>query len=348
MTAATPFRERRRQWLKIVPAVAGASLSFPVLAQPTSKELLAQLWQEYKRRFVKADGSVVDTGNKGITHTEGLGVSMLVSVELDDAEAFKALAKFSDKLKRPDSLYSWRWEPGKGVTDRNNATDGDLYIAWAYTRAVLKSRRADWAETARNLVAAIDRQCSVVTRYGRVLVPGTEGFLRQDGPVIVNPSYWVFPAFKELRAIGASSWDEVYADARKLLQSPSWSSAGLPADWLTLQDTVMPWAERPARFGYEAIRVPLFLVWAGLDAEPCVRAVARHVSQPDFPAWVSLDGKEKAEYVAPPGFQAVAALVKKAVYGTPLSAQAFRIDDDYYSSSLVLLSALAATSRGWL
>jgi len=319
------------------------------LTAPTP--VIKDLWADFKKRFVGVDGSVADTGNRGITHTEGLGVAMLFAQEADDPVAFKSIADFSKKLLRPDGLHSWKWTRKDGIIDPNNASDGDVYLAWAYLRAALRWRRDDYLTQARNLVLSLERRCVVSSNGKQYLLPGVDGFVRtQDGnsfPVL-NPSYWVFPAFKEFRVIGTGTlWEALYRDARQLLQASPWALSGLPADWVELKDPVIPWRERPARFGYEAIRVPLFLVWERHDTDRAVRAAGKVMSKDKFPAWTSLDGQEAAEYEAPPGFKAVSALVKRAVFGLPLSTR-FRLDGDYYSSSLVLLGAMAARQRGWL
>ena len=99
------------------------------------------------------------------------------------------------------------------------------------------------------------------------------------------------------------------------------------------------WRERPARFGYEAIRVPLFLYWAGHLAHPQLAAFTRHAAAPAFPAWVALDSEEISAERAPAGFEAIARLAR----GLPAitRAQLPWLNGSYYSSSLTLLAALA-------
>src|SRR4051794_27013126 len=43
-------------------------------------------WLAFRRAFVAADGRVVDSGNGGISHSEGQGVGLLFSATWDDAE----------------------------------------------------------------------------------------------------------------------------------------------------------------------------------------------------------------------------------------------------------------------
>lgn len=350
----------RRQGLalalaSILPFGAAAKVMAPSLGPiplgtETFDSRFGDLWDAFKLKFVKNDGYVTDTGNKGIAHTEGLGVAMFFAQEAGDKAAFDLMTKFSTKLLRPDGLHSWKWEPGKGIVDPNNASDGDVYLAWALLRAGLRWKNDEYLNYARRTVAALEKQCVAISGGKKYLMPGVEGFIEKFNStpfLVLNPSYWILPAFKEFRAIGTVSvWNELYTNALAMMQEASWSASGLPADWIVLKDPVSPWQERPARFGYEAIRIPLFLVWDGASLGRSIRAVAKIASGPKFPAWTALDLREVANYEAPLGFKSVGSLTSKAVYGLPIPKPTV-LDNDYYSSSLILLSSLAAKHRGW-
>jgi endoglucanase len=304
----------------------------------------ATLWAEFKRRYVLADGRVVDTGNKGISHSEGQGVAMLFAALEDDAATFDRLWTWTrDHLRRPDGLFSWQWVQGKGVTDKNNASDGELYIAWALARAGARFRQTRYVEEARATAKALREHCVVQVPAGTLLLPGADGFVKYVSgvpQVVVNNSYWVFPAIRELALIDPSPvWGSLRETGLKLLMHARFGPHELPSDWLQMSEPAQPWVERPARFGHEAIRVPLFLYWAGEHQHPALVRFARFAAEPGFPAWVGADGR-KAEYKAPVGFEAVAQLARGARFRAvpaPLT-----LDSDYFSSSLVLLSALAA------
>src|SRR5487761_2690925 len=51
----------------------------------------ARLWQDWSKRFVRPSGRVVDTGNHGISHSEGQGYGMLLAVAAGDRPAFDRL-----------------------------------------------------------------------------------------------------------------------------------------------------------------------------------------------------------------------------------------------------------------
>lgn len=332
-----------------LPAVLGAPPS--VLAEQSAPPLLKKTWSQFSEKFIHADGRVKDNYQNGITHTEGLGVAMLAAQACDDWKRFEKMYACSKKLLRPDGLYSWSMSPEGKVLDPNNASDGDLYVAWALLRAGLKALKEEWLVAANRGTQAMLSEVVRKAPQGTVLIPAKFGFIEKDGNgkevFVTNPSYWVFPAIQELQKIPrASAWAEVLNDTLNITAYARFGDYGLPADWVVLTDPVAPWDKRPARFGYESVRVALFLAWAQQDSHPALRACAKFMQTPNFPAWVGFKGNEKAEYPAPAGFEAIARLCRKAVYGTPFELPA--LDQDYFSSSLVLLSALAAHDRGWL
>src|SRR6185503_11012707 len=91
------------------------------------------------------------------------------------------------------------------------------------------------------------------------------GFAK-DGGVTVNLSYWVFPALQDLNDLDpAPEWPELIESGLSLLRSGRFGRWQLPADWLRLADTLETAPDFKPRFGYDAVRIPLYLIWAGLD-----------------------------------------------------------------------------------
>src|SRR5260370_41165440 len=101
-------------------------------------------------------------------------------------------------MLRDDGLAAWRWDPSATphVGDRNNASDGDILIAWALAEAGQAWSQSAYKTASLRMTQAIARTSIADTRAGPVLMPGQHGFGagdRPDGPV-VNLSYWVFPS----------------------------------------------------------------------------------------------------------------------------------------------------------
>ena len=99
----------------------------------------AALWQAWKDRFLMPDGRVVDTLQDAASHSEGQGYGMVLATYFDDPEAFARMFQWTERhlAVRADALLAWRWLPDalNSVPDRNNASDGDLFYAWALVRA---------------------------------------------------------------------------------------------------------------------------------------------------------------------------------------------------------------------
>ena len=83
----------------------------------------------------------------------------------------------------------------------NNASDGDILVAWALTEAAEQWKDLSYRIAARRIAVEVGRKVVInKTKYGPLLLPAVSGFAsedRTDGPV-VNLSYWVFPAFSRL------------------------------------------------------------------------------------------------------------------------------------------------------
>lgn len=126
-SAAAPDKQRGPLKLDGRALPLGGSLNAP------------QAWQGYKQRFVTSAGRVVDTANGQISHSEGQGYGMLLAVAANDRPTFERLWGWTraNLMVRDDQLIAWRWTPGQRppITDMNNATDGDILIAWALRRS---------------------------------------------------------------------------------------------------------------------------------------------------------------------------------------------------------------------
>lgn len=327
-----------------------AVLLFVPLARAQDASLTGE-WLKYRDRFVMADGRVRDTGNKDVSHTEGQGWAMLFAEEFDDRATFDTIWNWTrDSLRRPDDgLFSWRWDPNakKPVADANNATDGDTLIAWALTRAARRWRTPAYDDEARRTVVEIRSKLIVRGGGGLVLLPGLDGFERKDGTVLVNPSYYVYPALEAFPRLDPSpEWARLRADGLRLLAKARFGKWGLTPDWVSVDKSgaVVPAAQLPPRFGYDAIRIPLYLIWGREATAQRLAAEMRFwdgFGDRPVPAWVDVTDGAVAPYPAPSGFQAVIDLARARLHDKPTSPPQIDDKDDYYSASLILLSDLA-------
>ncbi|TCH99767.1 glycosyl hydrolase family 5 [Roseococcus sp. SYP-B2431] len=342
----------------LLPAAAAARGSAPAGGVAALIE-----WDHFKTRFLTRDGRVVDNINGHVSHSEGQGFAMLLAVRFDDQETFRRLLNWTrGNLSRPtDSLYAWCFrpgEPGGRPGDRNNATDGDLMIAWALTEAAEKwsqpGLRLLAAATARDILARMTVQAGERT----YLLPGSEGFLDHTA-VTTNPSYYIYPAFQALRAVAPSPvWAQLEATGLRLARTARFGRFGLIADWVAVarNGSGLPGLapRHPARFSYDACRVPLYMVWGGFGAEPMVEAAAKFWHDPSFrqmPAWTDLRTGVTSSYAADPGIAAIARLAAIGSGQRQVSRgpEAAIRPEAYYASVLrLLVRAATADTQGSL
>ncbi|MGV6475671.1 glycosyl hydrolase family 8 [Azotobacter vinelandii] len=304
-----------------------------------------EYWRLYQTRYIDG-GRVLDTGNKGVSHSEGQGWGMLLAEANGDRRTFDRLWSWTRRhLQRRDlALFSWRYDPAASppVQDPNNATDGDLLIAWALLRAAQRWDAADYRNASAKIRQAIAGRLIKEHAGLTVLLPGLQGF-EQNGQLILNPSYLVMPAIRAFaRADPGGGWQRLLDDSRSLLDRARFGTYRLPPDWLALgaDGTLEPAAAWPARFGFDAVRVPLYLAW---DGEPL--SSPRLAPFADFwscceplHAWVDLNSGKLSPYPGSVGVKAIAALLRGE---EPAATPEQLAKEDYYSMSLLMLARLA-------
>jgi endoglucanase len=310
-------------------------------------------WLSFKSRFVAADGRVVDTGNNGISHSEGQSYGMLFAVAFNDQPTFDLISGWTARnLTRPgDSLHIWRYLPSQHdhTPDHNNATDGDLVIAMALSRAARLWGRQDNAQAALAIARDI-RDLLIVNAGSRVvLLPGLNGFAKKTA-IIVNLSYYNYVAMRELGAIDSSPlWQVLELDGLALMQAARFGRWQLPPDWLSVPVNGADVAVAPGwppLCSYDAIRVPLNLTWAQVLPQDVGSSFASFwtTAAPYQPAWANLTTNAVSPYAASGGLVAVKSvtMANEPQMGLP-ALPSVQECIDYYSASLTLLSRIAWT-----
>lgn len=312
-------------------------------------------WRLFKKLFVTRDGRVVDTGNGNITHSEGQAYGMILAEAYGDRRTFNRIWSWTQKnlQTRPnDKLLSWLWKPtGKGpegsVTDPNNASDGELLAAWALVRASKRWNSYPYQQSAAELLVDLRRLAVRQTPSGLVLLPGVDGFLKADG-LVLNPSYYVFPALRELAKIfPGSGWDQLDAAGRSLIREARFGKWRLNPDWLLDGEAITLGAPFPPDFGYNAVRIPLHVAWGDPTSDLLAPYGDFWKDFPDLaaiPATVNLETDAFGPDPSLPGVQSIARFVLACRSGTRLVMRDMpRVsrDEPYYSASLKLLTKVA-------
>lgn len=330
------------------PALAGAAVATTITAAE---------WHAYRSRFVRPDGRVVDIEKGGHSHSEGQGYGLLLAMRADDRATFDTILAFTlARMRvRSDGLVSWLYDPSATppVVDTNNASDGDILIAYALICAGVKWNAARYVGLALPMIDAIGRR--LLERRGEYvrLKPGAFGFDPGQHPAgaVVNLSYYVYGAFLMFEAVDSRHpWRETWQSGLMLTEASLAGSERLAPDWIALDANAVP---RPAagfaaRSSYDAVRVPLYMALGG-------RVPARYFAPFDRSWNLAGRGLPKDYDIAAdrtlmdmnePGYRAIAALAACAARGVPLSGSALRFEvRTYFSSTLHLLALSAARAH---
>ncbi len=330
----------------LLSAAGAALLAACGCAGPASGAVARERWSAVKAAYLSPEGRIVDTGNGGVSHSEGQGYGMLLAAAAGDEPAFTAMEEWTRQhLARGDvALHSWRYDPASPtpVSDPNNATDGDILIAAALLLAGRQWDRPACLERSVQIRAAILEHLAVERHGLEVLLPGLVGF-DVDGLTTLNPAYYVWPALDAFRKEdGEEAWGRLIRDGEAILDRALVGPLSLPPDWVEVLPGghVRPAEGRPPRFGFEAVRVPLYLALSGRTEQtaPFARFWRSYLERDmAIPAWIDLRTSETAPYPLSNGALEIVARVT----GASVAAQQDRArQEDYYSAILGALAAL--------
>ena len=334
---------------KLLVAILAGLFSFCLASTPATAQqplIAAEAWQAYKAKFLDPRGRIIDDANDNISHSEGQGYGLLLAVLAGNPADFELIWSFTrtELLLRSDGLAAWKWNPASKphVTDINNATDGDILIAYALGLAGKQWNRPDYIKNGAAISRAILERTVIQISGRTLLLPAATGFSakdRADGPVI-NPSYWIFEAFPVLDQLAPSPvWSRLRADGIAILGELRFGPKQLPADWVSLKSPPVPASGFPAEFGYNALRIPLYLVRAGVTDRDLLTRLMRGASgaKGDYTTIDITDGSPK-DNLPDPGYRIInhilACVVNKTAVPEDLKQFA---PTRYYPSTLHLL-----------
>ena len=327
-----------------------------IIDQDMSQPLIThQEWENWKDLFLLDNGRVIDDQNGSISHSEGQGYGLLLAFYAADKPTFDLIWSFTrtQMLLRNDGLIAWKWDPAStpNIADINNATDGDILVAYALIAAGRVWSRSDFFDAGINLINAVQVYATVSFGGDIFLLPGVDGFQatdRDDGPVI-NPSYWVFEALDLFSSIqtalnnnaGADFWRQVSHSGIKLMENLKLGQNEVPAEWVSLKAGYGFATGLPETFGYNAIRIPLYMIRAGILNEPVLRRmqVAMESGGQGAVSIQDLRTNRVVERLTDPGYAILPALISCALDGTKIPAKLLIFEPtSYFPSTLHLLS----------
>ncbi|AZO12880.1 endoglucanase [Mesorhizobium sp. M3A.F.Ca.ET.174.01.1.1] len=338
----------------LVAFALAASLLAPARASLAAAAITSQEWSLYKDKFLDPAGRIVDNANGGISHSEGQGYGLLLSYLAGNRGDFDRIWAFTrtEMMVRDDGLAAWKWDPAAKphISDTNNASDGDLLIAYGLALAGEAWHRPDLTQAATGMAMAL--AAGSLEKVGDLVLlkPGNSGFAagdRPDGPV-VNPSYWVFEALPVMAELAPDGpWNELAANGRTLLASSmKIGPSELPPDWVSLKAQPAVADGFPQEFSYNALRIPLYLLRAGIhDRDLLAPFLSQMPDDQGRVRIVDIATGQTRQLLADSGYRIIPALVSCVIESKPLAGdlKAFQ-PTDYYPSTLQLL-ALAYARR---
>jgi len=310
-----------------------------------SAHAAADGWSTYKSRFMSSEGRIIDTANNNVSHTEGQGYGMLLAVANNDRATFDLLWQWTQTHlhNAQNDLFYWRYTPDAAdpVADKNDASDGDVLIAWALQRAAQKWG-GDYQQASDRIQRAVVKHTVINYAGHKVMLPGVQGF-NKTSYVVLNPSYFLFAAWREFAQHShLRVWSELIDDGMTLLGNMQFGKTGLPLDWVALNadGSMAPAVGYSNRFSYDAIRVPLNIWWydpQSLRLVPFQRVWQGYARQ-TTPAWFDVLANTSAPYNLDGGLLAVRDLTLNE---TASLSDRLAPEQNYFSASLQLLTWLA-------
>jgi len=326
-----------------------AALALVSCDREPAPSLLQQAdWLAYKEHFISEDGRVLDNGQAQNSHSEGQGYGMLLAVAFDDRATFQRVWQWTRThlQVRNDYLFAWLWSAKEDrVADENNATDGDVMIAWALQRAARRWSDDAYRTSAEQIVHSL-ASLQIRVNGKLFLLPGKQGFY-SDEELVLNPSHFVLPAFRELAGLDQHmDWPGLYRDALDLMRKNRFSEWKLVPDWVDMRQGGRPWSRREAYFSYNAIRIPLFAAWVGaVDVlSPYVdfwRQFSMREKQPDIVDLRTGFVHLRRSFLSVDAIRRLCEHVAHPEQTVELRRFVWNEKTNYYDASLYLLSRLA-------
>lgn len=314
-------------------------------------------WQCFRDMFVSLDGRAVDAANGRSSSSEGQGYALLLADWAADRDSFERILHWTEThlARSSDSLHAWAWTPRGPGRARKTGVDtlGELYIAWALLRAADRWGVPAWRSQA---IAIADDLLDLVARQVDHRIVLTSGKLTRDSAsrAPVHPAHYHFAAIRALAAAtGDGIWRRIDRDGMWLLDRARFGDDMLPADrvdvsWRT--GAVLAPRGRPLIWSWDALRVPLHLVWAGENTSSPLISLAAYWDSPSGsaqPAWVDLTTGNRASFGGHPGLTAIAAISRATVAGDDSAPDlpGQQAGQDFYPSALAMLARVAWQER---
>lgn len=168
---------------------------------------------------------------------------------------------------------------------------------------------------------------------------------------MLNLSYYIYPAFSRLHIVAPEiDWAGLTDSGLDLLKATFSTPAGLPPEWVEVKGRqVTAAASFPATFGYNAIRIPLYMAWAGVGEREHYSPFHKLWSEKLQGQMAVIDTHTGAsvEMMTETGYRLIAALTACVLTGAklPPDARSVIAGENYYPATLRALTLVATQMR---
>lgn len=228
----------------------------------SSKQILNDSWNYYKKAFISADGRVIDPEKDSISTSEGQAYAMRRALLMKDKETFDKVynwAKHNLKHKT-DNLFAWKWGKkgtGYGIIDEAGASDAGTEIASSLIFASKVWNQKSYLNDAKKILPDIWDKETIEINGLRILVAGDDQ--KNSENIAINPSYFMINSFRIFAKVDKThDWQKLVDSSYYLVNyCIDKIDSGLPPDWFYINRRTgkISFDKDKSDFSYDAIRI---------------------------------------------------------------------------------------------
>lgn len=308
---------------------------------------IENLWLRFKENFYR-NGAVVDPMNGNRVTSEAEGYTLYLAVKFNDKKTFDETLKWiiDNLMVRDDSLLAWIYKDGK-VVDKNNASDGDIFTAYALLLAYEKWKEPFYKNLALRMIDDIKKLIIPLKKFSLIL-PGEYGFI-EGTYVKLSPAYYIPSAFKKFSEYDDKFfWESVYRDTYGFYSCVQFGDWKLPTDWIYFSLTDKKFFPADEKLGIEAYREVLYILMDKRNPEDSAllpfRSIVKLAKEKGYlPFFVKPLSGEYSDWDALPGFYYIFSYLAdyrtKEIFRQKAVSLEEKDEKNYYSMVLLLLAA---------
>ena len=176
--------------------------------------LFSNNFNNFYKKFIINNSYTIDPYNNNRVTSEAQGYTLYLCVKYNKKELFDSIWKWTQKnLQRKDFLFSWEYK--NKVLDKNNAVDGDLFIAYSLLLAYEKWKEPYYLSEFKKILNSINYMFLPVVwndKLDVLLFPAKYGFLKNN-ILTIFPSYYIpfiFKKFEQFNPLYKKAYEYAY------------------------------------------------------------------------------------------------------------------------------------------